>query len=63
MSNGTISPITNRTFLSTAEYLSGYLPANSSEGINHYIATDGRVAVLTVTVTNNGSAAEVSAQR
>jgi hypothetical protein len=40
---GTISPITNRTFSTTSVYEAGFLPANSSEGINHGIATDGRV--------------------
>jgi hypothetical protein len=53
---GTMSPKTNRTFTAEAEYVSGFLIANSSEGINHGIPTDGRVVVLTVKVTGNGSA-------
>lgn len=57
MSNGTISPITNRTFATTASFQSGFLPANSSQGINHGIPTDGRVAVLTVKVTSDPIAA------
>ncbi|KAK4054547.1 hypothetical protein OIV83_001041 [Microbotryomycetes sp. JL201] len=61
LSNGTISPITNRTFTTEATFLPGYLPANSSRGINHGIPTDGRIAMLTVKVTSNGSAATVSA--
>jgi hypothetical protein len=57
---GTMSPQTNRTFETTVEWMSGFLPANSSEGINHGIATDGRVAVLTVKVTGDGITAETS---
>lgn len=52
-----MSPKTNRTFETTVEWMDGFLKANSSEGINHAIATDGRVAVLTVQVTGDGSAA------
>ncbi|KAM0791275.1 hypothetical protein ACM66B_005751 [Microbotryomycetes sp. NB124-2] len=60
LSNGTISPITNRTFSTEATFLSGYLAANSSRGINHGIPTDGRIAMLTVKVTSNGSLAAAS---
>lgn len=64
MSNGTISPITNRTFSATAEFLSGYLPPNgSTEGINHGIPTDGQIAVLTVRVTNDPAVAKASGTR
>ncbi|ORY89386.1 hypothetical protein BCR35DRAFT_300550 [Leucosporidium creatinivorum] len=57
LSNGTISIQTNRTFSATVEWMDGFLKANSSEGINHAIATDGRVAVLTIKVTGEGSTA------
>ncbi|KDE09368.1 hypothetical protein MVLG_00682 [Microbotryum lychnidis-dioicae p1A1 Lamole] len=55
MKNGTISPATNRTFSATSQLIQ-FLPANSSANINHDIETDGNVAILTVKVTNNGSA-------
>lgn len=35
MNNGTISPVTNRTFATTAAWESGFLPANSSAGVSH----------------------------
>ncbi|SCZ88036.1 BZ3500_MvSof-1268-A1-R1_Chr2-1g04147 [Microbotryum saponariae] len=54
MSNGTISPATNRTFSATSQLIQ-FLPANSSANINHDIETDGNVAILTVKVTSNGS--------
>lgn len=38
MSNGTISPVTNRTFSATAQ-LEPFLPANSSQNINHGIVS------------------------
>ncbi|KAK4056648.1 hypothetical protein OIO90_002200 [Microbotryomycetes sp. JL221] len=56
MSNGTISPITNRTFSTTVDFLQGYLEPGTN-GVNHAIPIDGRLAMLTVKVTNNGSAA------
>lgn len=36
-------------YTTTAEYVTGLLPAGSN-GINHGIAIDGRVAVLTVSI-------------
>lgn len=53
---GTMSPITNRTFTTEAEYVSGFLLPNSSEGINHGIPTDGRVVVFTVRLASNDGA-------
>ena len=54
---GTMSPITNRTYTAEVNYVEGFLLPNSSEGINHGIPTDGRVAVLTVRLMSNASVA------
>lgn len=58
VSGGTKSPLTNRTFETTYRNASGpgyYADVSTSE-INHGVATDGIVAILTVKVTSNGSA-------
>ncbi|GAA5900071.1 uncharacterized protein JCM6883_006083 [Sporobolomyces salmoneus] len=54
---GTKSPITNRTFVTTVTNASGpgYYANVSTDEINHGVATDGIVAILTVRVTGNGS--------
>ncbi|GAA5958376.1 hypothetical protein JCM21900_000894 [Sporobolomyces salmonicolor] len=54
---GTKSPLTNRTFTTTVSNASGpgYYANISTDQINHGIATDGIVAILTVKVTSNGS--------
>jgi hypothetical protein len=56
-SGGTKSPLTNRTFTTTSVNASGigYFANISTSQINHDIATDGVVAILTVRVTSNGS--------
>ncbi|GAA5983077.1 hypothetical protein JCM10908_000148 [Rhodotorula pacifica] len=58
VSGGTKSPITNRTFETTVRNASGpgYYANISTSQINHGVATDGIVAILTVKVTGNGSA-------
>lgn len=54
---GTKSPLTNRTFVTTVANASGpgYYGNVSIDQINHGVATDGVVAILTVRVTSNGS--------
>lgn len=54
---GTKSPLTNRTFVTTVANASGigYYANVSTSEINHGVATDGVVAILTVKVTSNGS--------
>ncbi|GAA5989414.1 hypothetical protein JCM5350_000695 [Sporobolomyces pararoseus] len=54
---GTKSPLTNRTFVTTVANASGpaYFGNVSIDEINHGVATDGIVAILTVKVTSNGS--------
>ncbi|GAA5962922.1 hypothetical protein JCM3765_005921 [Sporobolomyces pararoseus] len=54
---GTKSPLTNRTFVTTVANASGpgYFGNVSIDQINHGVATDGIVAILTVKVTSNGS--------
>ncbi|GAA5942175.1 uncharacterized protein JCM15063_002030 [Sporobolomyces koalae] len=54
---GTKSPLTNRTFITTVANQSGvgYYANVSTDEINHGVATDGIVAVLTVKITSNGS--------
>ena len=51
-SGGARSPLSSVVYDTTVEMVSGegYLTPNSSRGVNHGIVTDGRVAVLTVTV-------------
>ncbi|GAA5850483.1 hypothetical protein JCM8547_001888 [Rhodosporidiobolus lusitaniae] len=58
----TKSPLTNRTFTTTARNASGigYFANVSTSQINHGIATDGVVAILTVRVTSNGSVSATS---
>lgn len=43
--------MTNNTYAATVQMVSGFLP-NGTDGVNHAIAIDGLVAVLTVSVTN-----------
>ena len=59
VSGGTKSPVTNRTFETTASNASGpgYFANVSIDEINHGIATDGVVAVLNVKVTSDPVAA------
>ncbi|GAA5857933.1 hypothetical protein JCM1840_000973 [Sporobolomyces johnsonii] len=61
-SGGTKSPLTNRTFTTTVSNASGpgYYANISTSEINHDIATDGIVAILTVKVTSNGSVSSSS---
>ncbi|GAA6007042.1 hypothetical protein JCM10207_009181 [Rhodosporidiobolus poonsookiae] len=56
---GTKSPLTNRTFTTEVRNVSGagYFENVTVSEINHGINTDGIIAVLTVRVTSNGSAA------
>ncbi|GAA6038153.1 hypothetical protein JCM8097_005764 [Rhodosporidiobolus ruineniae] len=63
VSGGTKSPLTNRTFTTEVRNASGvgYFANVSVDQINHGIATDGIVAVLTVRVTSNGSVGDTSA--
>ncbi|KDE09366.1 hypothetical protein MVLG_00680, partial [Microbotryum lychnidis-dioicae p1A1 Lamole] len=49
--NTTISPLTQNAYSVTSKLIQ-FLPANSSKGINHGIATDGNVAILTVKLLN-----------
>lgn len=51
-SGGARSPLSGTTYFTTSRMVGGegYLEANSSRGVNHGIVTDGRVAVLTVSV-------------
>ncbi|GAA5935414.1 hypothetical protein JCM3775_006267 [Rhodotorula graminis] len=60
VSGGTKSPVTNRTFETTATNASGpgYFANVSIDEINHGIATDGVVAVLNVKVTSDPVAAK-----
>ncbi|GAA5845482.1 hypothetical protein JCM9279_003050 [Rhodotorula babjevae] len=60
VSGGTKSPVTNRTFETTALNASGpgYFANVSIDEINHGIATDGVVAVLSVKVTSDPVAAK-----
>ncbi|TNY22163.1 hypothetical protein DMC30DRAFT_445552 [Rhodotorula diobovata] len=55
VAGGTTSPITNRTYEVTAQNASGpgYFANVTTSEINHGIATDGIVAVLTVRVTSD----------
>ncbi|GAA5886074.1 hypothetical protein JCM6882_004254 [Rhodosporidiobolus microsporus] len=54
-SGGTKSPLTNRTFTTESRNATQYYDNISVYDINHRIATDGVVMVLTVKVTSNGS--------
>ena len=65
VSGGTKSPVTNRTFETTASNASGpgYFANVSIDEINHGIATDGVVAVLSVKVTSDPVAACVPSFR
>lgn len=62
VAGGTTSPITNRTYEVTAQNASGpgYFANVTTSEINHGIATDGIVAVLTVRVTSDPVTACVS---
>ncbi|GAA6061474.1 hypothetical protein JCM10212_002553 [Sporobolomyces blumeae] len=57
VAGGTISPLTNRTFVTTVTNVSGqgYFADVTTSEINHGISTDGIVAVLTVKITSNGT--------
>ncbi|BGP40153.1 hypothetical protein JCM10450v2_004132 [Rhodotorula kratochvilovae] len=59
VAGGSTSPVTNRTYEATARNASGpgYFANVTTSDINHGIATDGVVAVLTVRVTNDPLAA------
>lgn len=61
IAGGTKSSVTNRTFETTSMMVSGFLKANSSEGVNHGIETDGDVAVWEVRVTSNETALGIAA--
>ncbi|GAA5819970.1 hypothetical protein JCM11251_005431 [Rhodosporidiobolus azoricus] len=52
---GTKSPLTNRTFTTEVRNATQYFDNITFWDINHRIATDGVVKVLTVRVTSNGS--------
>lgn len=47
-------------FTTTSTYLEGYI-GNTSDGVNHGIALDGKLAVWVVKVTSNGSVGATSA--
>ncbi|KAM0787149.1 hypothetical protein ACM66B_006400 [Microbotryomycetes sp. NB124-2] len=46
---GTVSPLSGTTYTATAQYVDGLLPSGSA-GLNHDVASDGRLAVVRVNV-------------
>ncbi|KAM0747080.1 hypothetical protein T439DRAFT_318350 [Meredithblackwellia eburnea MCA 4105] len=58
---GTTSSLTGTRYTTTVQLVSGFLPANTSDGINHAIEIDGLVAVFTSKVASQGSSSAAAA--